>query len=90
MRQWKPCPALQKRKTGFALDYLGSVALTGSWQVLIQSFLAKCRESEENRGRYTARSEHIRMYFINENGDKAGHIHDIRLEENANLYWPNC
>ncbi|TVQ85299.1 MAG: hypothetical protein EA357_00725, partial [Micavibrio sp.] len=46
--------------------------------------------SAENWGRYTARNEHVRLYFINENGDKAGYIHDITLKENAMLYWPNC
>lgn len=45
---------------------------------------------EDNSGQYTARTEVMQVYMINEAGDKAGHIENITILPGAKLYWPNC
>lgn len=45
---------------------------------------------KDNSGQYTARTEVMQVYMINEAGDKAGHIENITILPGAKLYWPNC
>lgn len=45
---------------------------------------------KDNSGQYTARTETMQIYMMNEAGDKAGHIENITILPGAKLYWPNC
>ena len=53
-------------------------------------FIVGAWAGEDNSGQYTARTETMQMYMINEAKDKAGHIENIHIQPGAMLYWPNC
>ncbi|TNE29919.1 MAG: hypothetical protein EP349_06000 [Alphaproteobacteria bacterium] len=53
-------------------------------------FIVGAWAGEDNSGQYTARTETMQMYMINEAKDKAGHIENITIQPGAILYWPNC
>lgn len=53
-------------------------------------FIVGAWAGEDNSGQYTARTEKMQMYMINEAKDKAGHIENITIQPGAILYWPNC